>query len=150
MNEKIVPAKPGDGKAIIALERRCFPAEDVFNFIQIKRLLRSQSCEIFVIRNNGNIVASIIGLFRNFRIPSGRIYKIAVDDSMRGKGIGSRLLSWMEKRCLKKKIHKCCAETRLSNHASRKLFEKNGYQAKKVLPRYYPNGEDGVKLWKNL
>ena len=87
MIEKIVPAESKDGEKIISLERRCFLPEDVFNLKQIHHLLSSPTCEAFVVRRNGNIVACVVGLFRNFHIPSGRIYKITVDDSLRGKGI---------------------------------------------------------------
>lgn len=139
-----------DWMEIRALEQACFTPIDVFKPTQIRRLLTSKTSLPFIIRMNGKIVASIIGLLRNFRIPSGRIYKVAVHRDSRGLGLASRLLQFVEKKLRGLGAKKCCAEVRLSNTGSQHAFEKNGYVKSGALPRYYADGEDGVKFWKTL
>jgi len=143
-------AKFNDWMEIWNLEKRCFRPEDVFSPSRFRYLLNSPTCEIFVVRRNGKIIADIIGLFRNFRVPSGRIYKISVDTSERKSGIASALIKFMEERFKKAGLKKCFAEVRIGNQASKNLFLKNGYRQEKKLPRYYSDGEDGLKFCKEL
>ncbi|HOT30090.1 MAG TPA: N-acetyltransferase [Candidatus Ozemobacteraceae bacterium] len=145
-------ARPADGPAIIALERELFPSVDVFKPAQIGRLLRSPTCRCLVVRaDDGTIRAEIVGLLRRFRgAPSGRIYKIAVHRSLQGTGAAGLLLAAMEELFRREGMRAVCAEARVGNAASIRFFEKHGYRSTKLLPRYYPDGEDGRKLWKVL
>ena len=149
MSNRIVPAVQNDWKGFWELDKRCFPAVDVFKPRQIRYILNSKTCKSFVIRSGNQIIASIIGLIRGFRIPSGRIYKVAVDQRLRGQGCASKLIRRMEGEFRKCGLRKSCAEVRMSNHASRNLFIKNGYRPVQTLPRYYADGEDGLKFWKS-
>lgn len=145
-------ARPADGPAIIALERELFLPVDVFKPAQIGRLLRSATCRCLVARDaDGTVRAEIVGLLRRFRgSPSGRIYKIAVHRSLQGTGAAGLLLAAMEEIFRREGMTSACAEARVGNAASIRFFEKHGYRVTKLLPRYYPDGEDGRKLWKIL
>ncbi len=145
-------AHPHDGPGIIALERELFQAADVFKPAQIGRILRSQTCRCLVVRDpDGTIQAEIVGLLRRFRgAPSGRIYKIALHRSLQGTGAAGLLLAAMEDIFRCEGMRSACAEARAGNAASIRFFEKHGYRLTKPLPRYYPDGEDGRKLWKSL
>ncbi len=145
-------ALPSDGPAIIALERELFLSVDVFKPAQIGRLLRSPTCRCLVVRDaDGTIRAEIVGLLRRFRgAPSGRIYKIAVHRNLQGTGAAGLLLAAMEDIFRREGMQAVCAEARVGNTASIRFFEKHGYRVTKPLPRYYPDGEDGSKLWKTL
>lgn len=96
------------------------------------------------------ILAEIIGLLRHFTIPSGRIYKVAVHPSAQGQGLGSRLIEAMEAEFLAAGMVKSFAEIRQGNCHSWALFQKHGYVPLRKLPRYYADGEDGVKFGKSL
>lgn len=145
-------ARPADGPAIISLERELFLSVDVFKPAQISHLLRSPTCRCLVVRDvDGAIRAEIVGLLRRFRgAPSGRIYKIAVHKSLQGTGAAGRLLAAMEEIFRQEGMRSVCAEARVGNITSIRFFEKHGYRVTKPLPRYYPDGEDGRKLWKSL
>jgi ribosomal-protein-alanine N-acetyltransferase len=148
---RIVPARPGDAAALRQLELDCFTAVDVFSVRQFRRLLASPTCRILVVRGaGGTLVAEIVGLLRHFSIPSGRIYKVAVHPSAQGQGLGRRLIAAMEAEFRRAGMVAAVAEVRVSNTGSRALFEACGYQAGERLPRYYADGEDGVKYRKVL
>ncbi|HEY9068750.1 MAG TPA: GNAT family N-acetyltransferase [Candidatus Ozemobacteraceae bacterium] len=146
------PARKTDGAAIIALERELFSSVDVFRPAQIARLLRVPGCRVLVMRNEaGELVAEVVGLMRRFRgRPSGRIYKIAAHRSLWGTGAAGRLLEAMEEVFRREGMQAVCAEARVGNTASRHFFEKHGYRMTNPLPRYYADGEDGCKFWKDL
>lgn len=145
-------AEPRDAEAINELERRCYPPEDVFSPKRIRFLLKSRTCLALVIRGpHREILANVIGLLRHFpKIPSGRVYKITIDPSLRGLGLATRLIKTMEGRFKRAGMMRVCAEVRESNRPSRKLFEGCGYVATNSLQRYYPDGENGTKYWKTL
>lgn len=147
----IKTAEPRDAEEIQALEKRCFGPVDVFPIRRWRRLLRSSTTLGIVVRSpHGWILASAFGLLRHFRIPSARVYKIAIDPSLRGLGLGSRLLRAIEERFRRAGMRRVCAEVRESNQPSRGLFLKNGYRESGSLPGYYDDGENGIKFWKNL
>jgi len=149
---RLKPARANDGAGIIALERELFPSVDVFKPAQIARLLRVPTCRVLVMRDRQNaILAEVVGLLRRFRGgPSGRIYKIVVHRRLQGRCIAEHLLVAMEKIFRQNGMRSVCAEARVSNTASRRFFEKHGYRMTRLLPRYYPDGEDGCKFWKAL
>jgi ribosomal-protein-alanine N-acetyltransferase len=92
----------------------------------------------------------VIGLLRNFSVPSGRIYKIGVHPEMKKRGIGSFLIKAIEKWFMESGMKKSCAEIRESNSASRGMFQRNGYLETGFRPFYYAGGENAVKCWKDL
>lgn len=145
-------ALTSDVPAIVALEGSLFLSVDVFKPAQMSRLLRSPTCRCLVVRDaDGVIRAEIVGLLRRFRgAPSGRIYKIAVHKSLQGTGAAGLLLDAMEDLFRREGMRSACAEARAGNAASIRFFEKHGYRVTKPLPRYYPDGEDGRKLWKTF
>lgn len=154
----IVKAVPSDAQAIVEFEAKCFPCvTDRFSIRNIRYQLSSKTCQILVAKDeNGNVGALVTGFFRHFKEPSGRVYKIGVLPSMQRTGIGSLLLSEIEKWFLKQKMQRSFAEVRESNKASRGMFLKNGYKETKRLYGYYGSLkesielEDGVKYMKIL
>jgi ribosomal-protein-alanine N-acetyltransferase len=79
--------------------------------------------------------------------PDGEVMSIAVLSEYRRKGIGSKLL---EKGLASLKQGRASAHIRASNTASISFFEKHGFEKKKRVKRYYPDGEDGWLLVKAL
>ena len=147
----LTSAVEADGPQIHALEQRCYRAVDVFRPRQIRYLLRSPRCRVLLLRDvAGILVGCVIGLFRGFKVPSGRVYKITVNPDFQGQGIGSRLVREIEQVFRGLGMKRCCAEVRISNQASQFMFSRNGYRFEKRLPRYYDDGEDGLKFWKTL
>ncbi|MGM0600500.1 MAG: GNAT family N-acetyltransferase [Candidatus Rifleibacteriota bacterium] len=154
MNNKLQlhEADASEVNALHKFELECFDRpEDQFPVKNLKHLIESPTSLTFLLKNNdGTIAGEVIGLLRNFKIPSGRIYKIAIDPRIQTRGLGSKLLGEMEKLFKQHGMEKSCAEVRQFNIASRSMFLKNGYSETGFLPNYYDNGENAIKYWKNL
>ena len=145
-------------KELISFEEEVFscPA-DRFSARSLKRLLGSDRAFCVILRDKDkNIYGWVVGFMRNFKIPSGRVCKIAVREDCRGKGIGSWLLKQVEFYFKSNGMQKICAEVRENNAPSLAMFKKNGYEQTSTLYGYYPNQSDGldlenaIKLWKSL
>lgn len=82
------------------------------------------------------------------RAYEARILILAVDERARGKGIGARLVKLFEERFGDRAIRRINLEVRLSNETAIRLYEKLGFEKRKVLPRYYADGEDAYLMTK--
>lgn len=149
---RFVSAKPSDLDNLIEFEKICFSnTPDRFSRKSLRHLMTTQTCKTILIKNKSQeIVGEVIGLLRHFKIPSGRIYKIATHPQLRKKGVGSELVKRIEQWFRKEKMLKTCAEVRIANKASRKMFENNHYKHTKTISNYYEGGEDMTKYWKKL
>ncbi len=74
------------------------------------------------------------------------LYWIAVDELLRGKGIGSLLLERAEQRVRGQGGHTLLVETssRPQYALSRRFYELHGFDLQKIYPDYYGEGDD---LW---
>lgn len=153
VNWKFRFADVSDARALRAFEEVVFThAVDVFNPAQFHYLLQSSTCRVLVYSASDSsiIQAACIGLLRHFSQPSGRIYKIGVHPDCQGKGLGGAILRAMEQIFRREGMSKSCAEARVSNLTSQAMFTRFGYTVSSILPKYYADGEDGVKLWKSF
>jgi ribosomal-protein-alanine N-acetyltransferase len=74
----------------------------------------------------------------------------AVRASHRRRGIGTALLSWLERSALVAGIGVIYLEARLLNQDARAFYRRLGYQQIKVVHGYYRGVEPGVCLAKDL
>lgn len=82
------------------------------------------------------------------RAYEARILILAVDERARGQGIGARLVKLFEERFLHRAIRRINLEVRTSNASAIRLYEKLGFEKRKVLPKYYADGEDAYLMTK--
>lgn len=148
----IIEAVVSDLDDLMRFEKACFTEKaDQFPRRNLRHLITSPTSKTLLVKDKkGKIIAEVIGLLRHFKIPSGRVYKIAVDPSLQKKGMGSKLLAAIESWFISKSMKKSCAEVRESNIGSRTMFERNGYIETKTCYHYYVGGENAIKFWKDL
>jgi len=79
----------------------------------------------------------------------GYIAMLAVDKNLRGKGIGSCLVSKAIRSMREEACEEVVLETECSNTGALRLYESLGFFRDKRLLRYYLNGGDAfrLKLW---
>lgn len=82
------------------------------------------------------------------RAYEARILILAVDDVARGRGIGARLVRLFEERFRTRAIRRINLEVRVSNETAIRLYERLGFEKRKILPRYYADGEDAYLMTK--
>ena len=97
---------------------------------------------IFVAKEKGVIAGYILWLERKKYF---RLYSIAVLPEFRGMGCGEKLLSFSFEE-LKGKAFSL--EVKTQNRNAMKLYEKFGFEIKKSIKGYYPEGSDAYVMHK--
>ncbi|MDB5987316.1 MAG: family N-acetyltransferase [Nevskia sp.] len=140
-------AHAGDGSAILTLEE-LFPS-DRMSMRSVRRFLTAANARSWVAELEGAVVGNLILLTRKgSRI--ARIYSVVVAPPARGRRFGERLVTAAEIEARTLGLQALSLEVRADNAAARALYAKLGYQEAAVLPGYYDDGGDGLRLRKAL
>jgi len=135
-------------QAIIDLEARSFIPSDRFARATWRHLLgpahKRGSSLTLVALSGGQVVGALNALLRRGG-HTARLYSLAVDPDQRGRGVGGLLVRDLAER-LPATITALSLEVRSSNAAARALYQRLGFIQQEELPRYYPDGGDGVRL----
>ncbi len=84
------------------------------------------------------------------RAYEARVLILAVDEQVRGRGIGSRLVRLFEERFRTRGIRRLNLEVRMTNDAAIRLYEHLGFERRKILSQYYADGEDAYLMSKPI
>ena len=142
------------------LHFRNFEHEDLFEVVRLANRSLNESYDgglflqlgdlypegFIVAEDRQGIVAFLLGVVE--RAYEARILILAVDERARGQGIGARLVRLFEERFRAKGIRRINLEVRVSNEKAIRLYERMGFERRKVLPRYYADGEDAYLMSK--
>ena len=122
---------------IAALEKLCF--SDPWSHKDIFSYVCSEDGMCFVATEGDQVIAYIIG-----RIipPEGEIYRIAVREEKRQRGIGYRLLSFALKTERGRGLETVFLEVRSRNAAARALYRAHGFSEIGTRRSYYKNPDD--------
>ncbi len=135
-------ARPDDATRISELEQLIFPdpwqKKDIFSYIC------SEDGMCFSVLEGGQVIAYLVG---RIIAPEGEIYRIAVDERYRGRGVGYRLLSFALKTEHGRGLEATFLEVRRSNIPARKLYRAYGFREIGERKNYYKNPtEDAVLM----
>ena len=78
------------------------------------------------------------------------ILNIAVDPTMRGRGVGSALITDLLKKARSLSVRALTLEVRESNAPAIRLYEKFGFKCAGVRPHYYTDKENALIYWLEL
>ena len=111
-------------------------------------IIRDPSREVFVVRDRsaqllGFLILCLTGAF------VGYIQTICIHPDCRGKGLGSELLHFAERRILERypNVFMCVSSF---NHDARRLYERLGYQVVGELTDYIVAGHSEILLRKTV
>ena len=134
-------AIPADAAEISEMEKEYFSdpwsQKDIFSYI----CQRDGMC--FVAVDNGVPIAYVIG---RLIAPEGEIYRIAVKEEKRGRGIGYRLLSYALKTERGRGLETVFLEVRSRNIPARRLYEAHGFKEISIRKNYYKNPDDDAVI----
>lgn len=143
-------ARPGDLTALLALEQG-FDGDRIARR-SMRRLLQRPSALIRVIDSDDDpttLAAALILLTRsNSRM--ARIYSLMVNAGFRGQGLGSLLVDDASNLAALGGCTGICLEVATTNTAAISLYRKHGFSDQKRLPNYYEDGNDGIRLCREL
>lgn len=99
----------------------------------------------FIVCEDGEqIVGFVLGVVE--RAYEARILILAVDEDHRQRGAGSELVKLFIERFRRGGVRRVKLEVRVSNTPAIRLYERLGFERKKVLPAYYADGEDAYLM----
>lgn len=139
---------------------RNFEAEDLYEVVRLANRTLNESYDgglflqlgdlypdgFIVAEGRHGIFGFILGVIE--RAYEARILILAVDENARGRGIGHRLVTLFEERFHHRGVRRINLEVRTSNEHAIRLYERMGFERRKVLPTYYADGEDAYLMSK--
>lgn len=81
---------------------------------------------------------------------SGRIIIMTVAPELRSRGVGSRLMDLFLQRCFERSFRSVSLEVRAANAQAQGFYHRHAFRPVGLLPHYYNDGEDGVKMERSL
>ena len=103
--------------------------------------------------HNGQLVAcditgKPIGFITSDRVGSRkvRILLFGVLPEYRNNGVGKQLLDAFRMRAMMEGYISITLEVRTSNQSARRFYRRNGFVETDILPHYYRDGGDGVRM----
>lgn len=137
-------ARPDDATAIADIEEKVFGdpfcQRDIFSYIC------SETGMCFTAIDDSGVVGYIIG--RKIP-PEGEIYRIAVREDKRQRGIGYRLLSFALKTERGSGVETVFLEVRSKNAPARALYTAYGFKEMGIRKNYYQNPIDDAVIMVN-
>lgn len=132
---------PADIDGIAELERDIFP--DPWDERSVQDCICSEGSMCFTAEEEGKVVAYVIG---RLIAPEGEIYRIAVRQDKRNRGIGYRLLDYSVKTSRGKGLESLFLEVRSRNIPAIRLYEAYGFKRVGLRKGYYKNPEDDAVI----
>tara|TARA_R110000787_G_scaffold79716_5_gene174128 strand:+ start:4543 stop:5019 length:477 start_codon:yes stop_codon:yes gene_type:complete len=130
------------------IEGSSFPSDHISKR-QFNYFLKKAKARTFVA-----LVDSVVSGYGIVLLPArrnyARLYSLAVAKNMRGVGIGDRLLTAVDQAVENMGYSALGLEVRVSSVGVRRLYEKHGFVVCCVLSGYYGDGEDGLKMKKQM
>ena len=133
-------AGASDASEIATLEEAIFP--DPWNERSVRDCI-SRGGLCFVARDDDGVCAYVIGTLIP---PEGEIYRIAVKESKRQRGIGYRLLDYAVKTERGRGLETLFLEVRAQNKPARALYTAYGFKEISVRKNYYRDPTDDAVI----
>lgn len=142
-------AQAGDVPKLDELEKRCFETDRLSARSMLRFLTKKQSTFLVDEDESGHIRGYALVLYHK-NTSLARLYSIAVESDLRGKGIARALMQACEARALEHGATRMRLEVHQNNEAAQGLYRSMGYRAFAVHHDYYEDHADAVRMEKLL
>jgi len=137
-----------DISALVALEERCFD-EDRISRRQFRHLITRGNARVLVMEQAGKLVGNVVLLFSR-ATSVARLYSLAVDPGMRGRGLARQLVQDAEKAVWAHHRAYMRLEVRQDNLPAIALYERLGYRRFGQVEDYYADHTAAWRYEKSL
>lgn len=135
----------GDLRAIAAMERRYF-GRHAFGPGMLLYLVFHAGEGFIVAESGGQVVGYIVVRRESVRRKRAELPTFAVREDLRGRGIGSALLSQALDYLGRAGVRRIALQVSVRNPGARRLYEKFGFKVERSLTNYYGNAEDALLM----
>ncbi len=147
------PAGPGDLPGLLAIEQQCFSGDRI-SPRQMRYMLSHAKAVCWVAEDqNTSGPPELIGygLCLHPALPRpARLYSLAVLPKWSGQGIANRLCELLIKALVELGYQRLRLEVADTNTAAKGLYQRLGFHSIAKLPGYYDNGDNGVRMERQL
>jgi [ribosomal protein S18]-alanine N-acetyltransferase len=146
---QIGPARPSEAWRIANMSRALVEEGLTWRWRPnaVARLIRRDDTEVVAVRANGMVVGFAV---MQFFEDEGHLVLFAVSRLHRKKGLGRRLLAWLETMAEVAMIGTVRLEVRRKNREARAFYRALGYREVAVIRGYYEGREDAVRMERTL
>jgi [ribosomal protein S18]-alanine N-acetyltransferase len=142
------PSRPADLDQLSDLENKVF-STDRMSRRSLKRLLASPSAAVLVAEDRGQFAGTAVVLFRAGSAIA-RLYSLAVDPRLTGRGIGSALMTAVEKAARSRKCRFVRLEVHEKNQGAIVCYRKAGYEQFDRYDEYYEDKGHALRFEKRI
>lgn len=142
-----------DFPRLMEIDHACFVEGIAYPEEEMLYFLERRSAITLVAANAGKIQGFVIAdrfRWRRGAHAMGRIITIDVAPEAQKSGVGTMLLTGVEKELKRAECDFVSLEVAVDNAKAMRFYKKHGYSVLKVLPRYYLNSVDGLLMGKKL
>lgn len=148
-NEEIRLASIRDAKNIAEMSRNYIESGLGWSWTpaRVTREIRSKSTNVIVAVEDRELVGFAI---MGYADDEARLNLFAVHPNHRRKGIGTRMIRWLERTALVNGNGVVYLEARQGNRTARRFYESLGYKVVQLVPRYYKGRETALRMAHDL
>lgn len=141
-------ARESDLADLVRMEEVAFGVE-AFNRKQLRYLLTRAKGEVWVAQCRAELAGYYILLLPSGSSPA-RLYSLVVNSAWRGAGLSQQLMTHAIKRAKLAGKDRLRLEVSEKNTVAIRLYEKSGFSPVAVLPGYYKETGDGIRMERRL
>lgn len=138
---EVVAAGPDDAAAIRELPGL---GDSTRRLIHLD-LVRDDRCCLVARAGDGHLAGFAMAVVQP---DAAHVLDIAVAEAQRRRGIGARLMETLLQQVSERGADAVTLEVRRSNDAALALYRRLGFTVEGERPRYYPDGEDALLMWR--
>ncbi len=148
-NDEIGLAKISDAVRIAEMSRELIEAGLGWSWTpsRLTREINDKFTNVIVMREGNEVIGFAVMKYLD---QEARLNLFGVHPDYRRKGIGTRMISWLEETALINGNGVIYLETRLKNRSAREFYKSLGYKVVKRIPRYYQGRETAVQMAHDL
>jgi [ribosomal protein S18]-alanine N-acetyltransferase len=136
-----------DFGALHKLDQACFPPGISYSKFSLQYFLNLAAADCLVAEDGKTIAGFILA---ESNPPLAHIITLDVAAKYRRAGVGSQLLTQIEKHFQFKEVHAVLLETAVDNDCGIAFWKHHGYRTEAVVKRYYLGRVDAYEMRKKL
>jgi ribosomal-protein-alanine acetyltransferase len=148
-NITLGPARIGDAPTIANMSRALIELGLPWSWTpkRVAGHMRQRENMVVIAKGDGQLVGFVIAQFGAERV---HLTLLGVAKEHQRRGIGRRLVQWVEESAAVAGLFTVTLEVRASNQLARRFYERLGYRESGVSAGYYSGVEDAIKLTRDL